>query len=193
MERLDAGPIAHQEQLPLRHVPDREGEDSAQPQHAVVTPLFIGTYDDLSVTVRSETPSALLQLTTQFPEVVNLAVEDDPHAAVVVGQRLIATLQIDDGQSSESQADASTLVEPTPVGTAMMQRPDHPRQQLTIDRLLSVVGEDSGETAHRRVNVANVAKRGREAGHWVRVVTGQSLREVGTRCYVTRDSLLRDS
>ena len=61
--------------------------------------------DHLGVAVRAEAVPARLELGADVGEVVDLAVEDDPDRAVLVGERLIAGREIDDAQAAMPEAD----------------------------------------------------------------------------------------
>ena len=59
-------------------------------------------------------------------EVVDLAVGDDLHRAVLVRERLLAAGDVDDRQPAHGEADARQQDAALVVGAAMVQRPDHP-------------------------------------------------------------------
>ena len=90
VERLDAEPIAHEQQPPPWRVPDRECEHAAEAVHAVVAPLFIRVDDGLGVRARAVAMPGRFELAADVGVVVDLAVEHDPDGAVFVGQRLLA-------------------------------------------------------------------------------------------------------
>ena len=53
-------------------------------------------YDDLGVALCLESVALGQKERAQFTEVLNFSVENDPNCAVFVGQRLVATVQVDD-------------------------------------------------------------------------------------------------
>ena len=61
-QRLDAEPVADEEQLLLRLVPDGEGEDAVEPVHAGLAPLDISLQQHLGVAGRAEAVAAGEQL-----------------------------------------------------------------------------------------------------------------------------------
>ena len=61
--------------------------------------------DGFSVAARAVAVAFRLQTYSEFRMVVNLAVENDPDCAILVGKGLMAATQINDGESPESQAD----------------------------------------------------------------------------------------
>ena len=90
VERLDAEAVARQHQTPRVRVPQREREHAAEAVHAAFSPLLVAVDDDLRVGAGPEAMAGRRQLRAHLGEVVDLAVEHDPHGAVFVGQRLIA-------------------------------------------------------------------------------------------------------
>src|SRR5881296_1662584 len=105
-ERLDFGPedeappVAVVEQrllpraVPRQHetagalVPHRDGEHAVEILDERRPTLFIEMDDDLGVGEGPESVTAYGQALAQLAEVVDLAVEDDPHGAVFVCHRL---------------------------------------------------------------------------------------------------------
>src|SRR5205823_5444321 len=87
-ERLLAEPVPRQEEAAPAAVPDAEGEHPAQAADALRSPLLVGVDDRLGVGARAEAVPESLQFGAQRLEVVDLAVEGDPDAAVFVGERL---------------------------------------------------------------------------------------------------------
>ena len=73
-----------------------------------------------------------LQLVAQTPVVVDLAVEDDVGAAVLVGDGLITRLEIDDAQARHAEGHPPVDVIPDGVGTAMTYGPDHPLEDGAV-------------------------------------------------------------
>ena len=106
VERLDAQAVAREQELPLPRVPEREGEHAAQPLDAARPELLVEVHDDLGVGRRREAVAARHELAPQLAVVVDLAVEDDPDRAVLVGDRLLAGLEVDDGQPAHAEPDA---------------------------------------------------------------------------------------
>ena len=122
VERLDADPIAREEEAPGAGVPDREREHAAEALDARVSPLLVAVHDDFRVGVRPEPVPAALELGAQRRKVVDLAVEDDPHRVVFVRQRLLAGGDVDDAQPAVGEADAFAEIEAVGVRAAMGDR-----------------------------------------------------------------------
>ena len=122
VQRLDAEAVARQEQRLLVAVPQREREHAAEALDAVLAPRLPGVHDDLGVAARAEDVAERLQLGDQLLVVVDLAVEDDDDAAVLVEQRLLAGREVDDRQAAVAEADARLDVKAAFVGAAMVLR-----------------------------------------------------------------------
>src|SRR4051794_272889 len=90
------------------------------------------------------------ELGAHVGKVVYLAIEDDLHGAVFVGQRLIAGRQVDDAQAPVTEANARPVVVAGRVRPAVNDGIGHRDEYVAIDRLQSVVVEASGDAAHVR-------------------------------------------
>src|SRR5574337_632903 len=93
VERFDAQSIAHEQQPPLRRVPQCEREHAAQPVHTAVAPLLVGVNDRLGIRARRVRVPVPFERATNLRVVVDFAVERDPDGAVLVGERLMARAQ----------------------------------------------------------------------------------------------------
>ncbi len=98
VQRLDAEPVAREEQRLLVAVPQREREHAAEALDAALAPRLPRVHDHFGVAARAEGVPERRQLGDQLLIVVDLAVEDDDDAAVLVVQRLLAGRQVDDRQ-----------------------------------------------------------------------------------------------
>jgi hypothetical protein len=87
-ERLDAEPVARQEQRPAPRIPQGKGEHPLEFAHQVLAVLLVEVHDHLGVRMRAELVAACLQARAQRLEVVDLAVEHHRHRAVLVVDRL---------------------------------------------------------------------------------------------------------
>ena len=82
-QRTDAHPVARQHHLLPLLVPDREGEIAIEPVDAIGPHLVIKLKNDFGVGAGAEAPALGHQLVAQFDIVEDLAVEADPHRAVL--------------------------------------------------------------------------------------------------------------
>ena len=110
----------------------------------------------MSLAVRKRWP-APSNRPPQVAEVVDFAVEDDPHRAVFVGQRLLAAGQVDDRQPPVSQGHAGRC-RPTfgevgafAVRAAMAQHGRHP-----LERRASTALAGSVQTAPAMPHIKSV-------------------------------------
>ena len=105
IEGLDADPIAHQEELPMTGVPDRQCEHALEAAHEVGSLFLIEMNECFRVGARSVGVTLRLQLFPQAGVVVDLSVEGNPDRAVLVRHRLSAGgRQIDDRQPPVREA-----------------------------------------------------------------------------------------
>src|SRR6185437_16366366 len=81
--------------------------------------------------------------------VIDLAVEDDDNAPVLVPQRLLPGRQIDDRKPPVRKTDAGLDVKTALVGSAVVLRFVHPRQQRAVDVARSSRIENACESTHR--------------------------------------------
>ena len=138
VERLFPEAVAREDEAPLGLVPEREREHAVQPLDAVRAEVFVEMHEHLGVSVRRETVAACLEFAAQLAEVVDLAVEDELDGAVLVRDRLVARLEVDDRKAAEAEAGRDPLlglqdIETFVVRTAMPKGPRHPREHLPID------------------------------------------------------------
>ena len=110
---LDAEAVAGQQQGPFPLVPHGEGEHPAEALHASGAPFAIGVENDLGVGAGGE-DVARGKLLPQLAKVVDLAVEDDCQAGLVVDHRLRPAFQIDDAEADVAQPGARGEARPNP-------------------------------------------------------------------------------
>src|SRR5229473_1038404 len=80
--------------------------------------------------------------------VIDLTIEDDPEGSVFIGQRLVARLQVDDAQTTHSDAETAVRVKPTAIRPATGQHLSHSEQPLTVRWPRAVTAEDAEDAAH---------------------------------------------
>src|SRR4029450_5624339 len=91
----------------------------------------------------------VLELALHLLVVVELSVDDDVQALVLVGDRLIASMQVDDAEARMPETDTAMRRDPvsTPVRPAMVESPRRSFQRLRIDRI-TMGGEQRHDAAH---------------------------------------------
>ena len=105
-------------------VPDHEREHTAQLLHDFRAVFLIAVENDLRVAACPEYVTAFHEYHAQLLEIVDLAVENDHHAAVLIFHRLTAGGEVDDGKTAESERTGivvpfSIEIEALGIGTAM--------------------------------------------------------------------------
>ncbi len=90
---------------------------------------------------------ARFEFSAQFHVIVNLAVADDVNRSVLVRDRLLAAVEIDNAQPPHRQADAGLDEEAFIIRSAMAQRVGHFAEEGTA--ISSVFrGDVAGDAAH---------------------------------------------
>ena len=131
VEGLDAKAIAGGEERVVRTVPERERELTAQLVQASRAEVFIKVQCDLTVGARAKAVATTFEVALDTLEIVELTVDDDPHALVLAGDRLLAGGQVDDAEPGMSHPNPPIGSDPRSlaVGTAMGE----PRGRLLQD------------------------------------------------------------
>ena len=148
-EGLHAEAVARGEQALVAGVPDDEGELAAQAVEALGAEVLVQVEGDLTVGLRAEAVAARLELRAQPLEVIELAVVHDHQRAVLVGDRLVARREVDDGEAGMAEPKTSVGGDPVPasIGAAMMERRGAGVHHLIAD--VGSWGEHGGDTTHR--------------------------------------------
>jgi hypothetical protein len=90
--------------------------------------------EHLGVPVRPERVAGTLEVAAQLLVVVDLAVLDDRARAVLVRDRLVAGLEVDDREPSRREADPAVHVDAGRVRPAMDERRAHGLERRAIHR-----------------------------------------------------------
>ena len=104
---------------------ERDGELAPELLEDAFAVFLVEVDDDLGVGVRAEDVALGLQLRLALGVVEQLAVEDDRDAAVLVGDRLVAVAEADDGEAAVGEAEAGADQESVVVRSAMPERLRH--------------------------------------------------------------------
>src|SRR5919108_1851137 len=152
VHRLDAEPVAREEQLLPALVPDREAEHAAQPLDASRPQLLVEVDDRFGIARGAEDVALLLELVPELAIVVDLAVEHDPDGGVLVRHGLLAAGQVDDAQTAHAERHTVSEIDAFLVRSAMDHDAAHIPDLLFEDRP-SVPPHDSGDTAHVTVSL----------------------------------------
>ena len=153
VERLDPERVAGEEERPLPLVPEGEGEHAAEAREHRRAVSRVEGEEDLGVALRP--PRVAGELVAQGAEVVDLAVQDDPVAAVRRGHRLRpGGRRVEDCEPAVAEAEAAVGrdVDPLAVRPAGRHRVTGAEQLPAVDGRLEgagAVAEDAVDAAHR--------------------------------------------
>src|SRR6185437_3250774 len=111
--------------------------------------------DGFGVAVGIERVAQLFEFLAQFEIVVDLAVEDDPRAAICVVNWLLAAFEVDDRETTHRETGGTVDVEAVFVRSAVTNGVVHARQQLLVNRL-PVVSNDPDNSTHRLLILKNL-------------------------------------
>lgn len=87
------------------------------------------------------------QFATQFAKVVDLAIADQPERSILVSKGLMASGQVDDGQSTHADDTVAIVVPPLIVRTAVTRNIAHSLHERRIGKA-AVKMNDTVNTAH---------------------------------------------
>ena len=92
--------------------------------------------------------------------VVDLAVEDDPHAPVLVAHRLGAAFDVDNREPAKSEPDMPVDPQSLSVGPPVAQHVPHQLEPRLVDGLERIQADDADDSAHgaRSLSMASDGK-----------------------------------
>ena len=108
--------------------------------------LLVEVDEHFRVAVCAEAMSLPLQLGAELPVVVDLAVLDDVDRPVLVGDRLVARLEVDDRQPAGGEGGGAVDEETVAVGPAVDERRTHAGEPLGVGG--PVCADDPADPAH---------------------------------------------
>ena len=150
VHRLDAEPIARDQQRFGACVPDGEPEHPTQRIDEPRPILLVQVDERLRITARRELVPITQQAILQRAIVVDLAVEDDVDGPFLVSDRLVAAAHVDDAESTHAERHATVHVVARVIGTAMADRIAHPLQDGARGIIARRAADKSGYPAHQR-------------------------------------------
>ena len=107
VERLDPVAVSGEDEPALRPVPERDGKHAAQALRKIEPVLLVEVDEHLGVAMSREGVPGPLEVMPELAVVVELAVLDDLDAAVLVADRLVTGLEVDDRETPRGEADAA--------------------------------------------------------------------------------------
>src|SRR6266850_7133936 len=136
IERFDADSVARQKQRPLTVVPDRNGEHAVEAGQHGWSFNGVELQQHLSISVRDELTTPLLQRPPQLAEVVDFPVVDNPKAPINCRHRHVAARgQIEDREAARAEGHAGPEIAARVVRPAMCERIALGQYLLLVDRV----------------------------------------------------------
>ncbi len=148
VERLDAEAIPGEKQLSRLRVPDGEREHSVEVAHRVRAELLVGVDHHLGVRPGLESMAELREKVAQALVVVDFAIEDDPERPVFVRDRLMASLDVDDGEPPRGEPGPGVEEGSFIVRTAVGDRSRHRFENGPVGFLGGNRIEDAADATH---------------------------------------------
>src|SRR3990172_11770722 len=111
--------------------------------------------DHLGIGVRAKMMSLLFQLVTQLFEIIDLSVANDPNRFVLVGNRLMASLQVNDAEAAHAEANTAVIIMPFIIRAAMHNHASHACQNFPIQRGVPVQASYTVDSTHRHLVHSN--------------------------------------
>src|SRR5262249_44826800 len=143
IQRLYAHAVTRQDQTPARLAPQRQTEHAAQPPEALGVPLEKGVQYHLRVTVGEKAMTQRLQSGAELGMIVNLAVINQNHVAILAAHGLLARHEVDDHKPHCTQRNVRGFVNALLVRPAMNQRSGGPAYEARLNRAVFVGESDN--------------------------------------------------
>src|SRR5882757_1448391 len=148
MKRLLAQTVPGQNKFALHLVINGQRKHAAQFLDAIRAQILVEMNDDFCIASGIEAMSAPFQLGTQLGKIVDLAVVDDPCAAIFVEHRLMSASEIDDAQAAHAQTGAVLDEDAFIVGPTVDDLIAHVADQRLGDVAFPSCAYDSSDTTH---------------------------------------------
>ena len=148
INQLNAHGIAGDDQPLSVNVPDSQSEHAIEMIEDLFPPLLITMDNHFRVGARPEDVSSLFEFRTQFLEVINLAVQDDPYLLLRVGHRLVPAGQIDNRQPPKAEPNRAVKIVSLVIRATMDHGLGHAPNRVTIHGFVSDKIKLAANTAH---------------------------------------------
>ena len=132
VERLDPVAVAREYEPTPPRVPDRDREHPAQPLGEAGPVVLVEMDERLGVAASAQLVPRALQLAAELGVVVDLAVLDDDAGSVLVRDRLVAVLEVDDRETPGCKRDAVAHVLAAAVRAAVDELLRHRTQRVEV-------------------------------------------------------------
>src|SRR5690606_5186579 len=130
----DPSAVSDEHEALAATIPECKRKLTVQLLQEAVTELLVEMHDDLGVRARIKPMPTRLEHPAKLHVIEDLAVVSDPNVLGFVMDRLSATAQIDDAQTSMSETDSLLDMKAGAIRTAVLERRDHAPQYLEIGR-----------------------------------------------------------
>ena len=114
---------------------------------------FVESEDDFGVTSCATTDTALLQCTTKCRRVVYLTVVNDDDRLILVEHRLMAMVNVDDGQPSHAECRVRMRHNASAIGPAMSDSRSHAGYQILAQLQRRFQSDETNYAAHSYANL----------------------------------------
>jgi hypothetical protein len=115
---------------------------------AVRPEIFVEVNDDLGITAGAKMVPTLFKLSAELAKVVDLSVEYDPHAPILIEDGLVPAGEINDAKPAHAKAGAISYVYSFLVGSAVNEGLAHPVDDGMIDSGIVTSADNSCNSAH---------------------------------------------
>ena len=149
INRLDSHPVPGQHQRLLALIPNRKSEHAPKSFYTGRPEFLIEVNDHFGIRASTEHMASGQEIVTEFLEVIDFPIKDNPDGPILIRQRLMTRCQIDDGKTAKAQAHWAGPVVAFIVRTTMRDGVGHSFQQAAGDWLLPIEIQLTADSAHR--------------------------------------------
>ena len=129
-------------------VPDRQCEHPPQEREHPGPLVLVEMNQDFGIALRAEGVTSGLEPAPQRGEVVDLAIEDGPDGAVLIGERLMPSRQIDDRQPAKPERGMIVAIDAGIVRPAVSDPVHHRLQVFGGEGIPGVSPDRAADSAH---------------------------------------------
>src|SRR5262249_46801811 len=133
VERFDPESISRKQEFLLAHIPNGNRKHASQMRDIIFTKVFIQVDNTLGIRVGGQDMPSFHELLTEFPIIVDLAIEDDSHRTILVVDRLTPGVDINDRQTSHTQPDLTIEVKSLVIRSTSANEGTHASDQRLIN------------------------------------------------------------
>src|SRR5439155_7045897 len=139
-ERLNSAAVSRSQKPAIAGIPYNKGEFSIEPMDKIHTMLLVEMNDDFGVRMGAETMALIDQFFSQLFVVVNFTIESDADGAVLVVERLVSLLEVDDAQANMAEGECATVEQciARAIRTAVARRRTQPSDVFDLRRACNI-------------------------------------------------------